>query len=132
MVFCLSEAVVPDSRKRSASMERMPVVRFSSSGVSSGEAALRGAEGDGVAGHDDGVELHGLMMVLRASRTSAAEEKRAEGCFSRQRRMTDSSSTGSSGTISRREGGSANWMARMVWNSGASGRWKGWRPVASS
>ena len=112
----------------------MPVVRFSSSGVSSveGQAALRGEEGDGVAGHADGVELHGAMIILRASRTSAAEAKRAEGCFSRQRRMTDSSSTGRSGAISRMEGGSANWVARMVWNSGASGRWKGWRPVASS
>ena len=59
MLFWLLEAVVPDSRKRSASMERMPVVRFSSSGVSSGEAALRGAEGDVVAGQEDGVELHG-------------------------------------------------------------------------
>ena len=73
-----------------------------------------------------------IMMVLRDSRTSAAEAKRAEGCFSRQRRMTDSSSTGRLGAISRMEGGSANWMARMDWNSGASGRWKGWRPVASS
>ena len=70
------------------------------------------------------------MMVLSDSRTSAAVEKRAAGCFSRQRRMTLSSSTGRCGAISRRVGGSANWVARMVWKSGASGRWKGWRPVA--
>ncbi len=66
-----------------------------------------------------------IMMVLRDSRTSLAEAKRAEGCFSRQWRMTDSSSTGRLGLIWRMEGGSANWVARMVWNSCASGRWKG-------
>ena len=39
--------------------------------------------------------------------------------------MTLSSSGARSGTISRREGGSAYWMARMLCSSCASGRWKG-------
>ena len=70
-------------------------------------AALRGQLRDGVAGHADRVELQSLHHRPQPSRTSAAELKRAEGCFSRQRRITDSSSTGISGTISRRLGGSA-------------------------
>ena len=104
---------MPDSRKRSASMERMPVVRFSSSGVSRGRRPCEGRREMLSPGRRTESSCMDRMMVLRASRTSAAEEKRAEGCFSRQRRMTDSSSTGRSGAISRMEGGSAYWMARM-------------------
>ena len=72
--FCLPAAVVPDSRKRSASMERMPVVRFSSSGVSRASAALRGAEREGsLPGMRVESSCMERMMVLRDSRTSAAE-----------------------------------------------------------
>ena len=60
MEFCLAAAVAPDSRKRSASMERMPVARFSSSGVSSSRRALRGHLRDGVAGHAHRVQLQRL------------------------------------------------------------------------
>ena len=90
------------------------------------QAALRGQLRDGVAGHADGVELQRLHDGAQPSRTSAAEAKRAEGCFSRQRRITDFEFDGQmSGTISRRLGGSANWMARMVWNSGRIGAVEG-------
>ena len=132
MEFCLAVAVVPDSRNRSASMESMPVARFSSSGVSSSSRPCAGSCAMESPGMPTESSCSAFIMVRSASRTSAAEAKRAEGCFSRQRRISDSSSTGRSGTISRRLGGSANWVARMVWNSGASARWKGWLPLTSS
>ena len=64
-----------------------------------------------------------LCMIVRSpSRTSAAEAKRIDGCFSKQRRTRLSNSPGKSGAISFSDGGSAYWIARMLWNSGASGR----------
>ena len=62
MLFWLLTSAGVDSRKRSASMERMPVVRFSSSGVSSWprlRPPCDGQQRDGLAGEKDGVELHG-------------------------------------------------------------------------
>ena len=97
MEFCLAVAVAPDSRNRSASMERMPVVRFSSSGVSSSSRPCAGSCEMESPGMPTESSCSAFITVRSASRTSAAEAKRAEGCFSRQRRISDSSSTGKIG-----------------------------------
>ena len=89
MVFWRFCAGVLDSRKRSASMERMPVVRFSSSGVSATGGRCEGKSVTLSPGMPTESSCSDIMIVLSASRRSAAEAKRADGCFSRQRRMAD-------------------------------------------
>ena len=78
---------------------------------------------DGVAGEDDGVELHGTHDGLEAFADIGGGGEAGGGLlFEAAQDDAIRARRGGSGTISRMLGGSANWMARMVWNSGASGR----------
>ena len=89
MVFCLPDAVAAGSRKRSASMERMPVERFSSSAVSSASFPCAGGRRLRLSPEVTSDSMRMARMTVRSpSRTSAAEEKRSDGCFSRHFRMT--------------------------------------------
>ena len=123
--FCTARSPA-DSRNRSASIESNPVVRFSVSAAVAGKLA---AASPGMVP----VSMRSaFIMVLRPSRTSAADAVRVPGFFSRQAMITLFSSGEIPGTISLKSGGSRNWMARMAWKSSASGRANGCLPLASS
>ncbi len=55
-----------------------------------------------------------IMMVLKGLANFGGGGEAGGGCFSRQRRMTDSSSTGDWGLFREWRAGSANWMARWT------------------
>ncbi len=100
-------------------------------GCLEGETALRGSsERDSPPGMRTESSCMDRMIVLSDSRTSAAEEKRAEGCFSRQRRMTLSSSTGRSelsrGWMADRRTGWRGWSGSRARRGGGrgGGRWR--------
>ena len=97
-----------DSRKRSASIERMPVDRFSASAFVVGRLA---AASPGITPVSN---CNAFMIVFSASRTSAAEVYRAAGFFSRHAAITLLNSGDISATTSLRSGGSENWIARIA------------------
>ena len=99
---------------------------------------LRGCRGGGLARaeehcrprEEDGIEMHGPHDGLEGCERRPQRKKRAEGFFQAAQDNGLEIDGEVGGDL---DGGrSAYWMARMDWNSGASGRWKGWRPVAGS